>query len=64
MPYWIRSASLMSFFWAGCAVMPLVYLYGLWDGRSSPAFIVGQVVLGVVGLCREAYIQNKYRRVE
>lgn len=51
----------MRFFWSGCIVMGLVYFFGLWDGQGSPAFIVGQVVIGTVGLLREIHLDRKTR---
>ena len=51
----------MRFFWSGCIVMGLVYFLGLWDGQGSPAFIVGQVVIGAVGLLREIHLDRKAR---
>lgn len=59
----IKSAAWMQFLWMGCIVMGIVYLTGLWDGNGSPAFIIGQIVLGVVGLLRERYVRAHYRRV-
>jgi len=49
----------MTFFWVGCAVMGIVYLLGVWDGQGSAAFIVGQIVLGIVGVAREFYIKSQ-----
>ncbi len=63
MPELIKSAAWMQFLWMGCIVMGLVYLFGLWDSKGSSAFIVGQIVLGVVGLLRERYVRTHYHRV-
>lgn len=41
--------------------MGLVYFFGLWDGQGSPAFIVGQVVIGAVGLLREIHLGHQIR---
>jgi len=56
-----KSSSAMLSFWSGCIVMGLIYLFGLWDGQGSPAFIVGQVVIGAVGLLREIHLDRKTR---
>lgn len=63
MPEWLKTSAGMLFLWSGCIVMGLVYLFGLWDGQGSPAFIVGQIVLGLVGLLRETYISRHYRKL-
>lgn len=60
MPEFIKSATWMQSLWTGCIVMGLVYLLGLWDGHGSPAFIVGQIMLGVIGVLREIYIARHY----
>lgn len=57
-----ESSAAMLFLWTGCIVMGAIYLFGVWDGLGSPAFIVGQIVLGVVGMLREAYIIRHYVR--
>lgn len=44
--------------WIGCIVMGLAYLFAFYDGSYSPAFIIGQVVLGVYGLLRELYLKK------
>lgn len=62
MPEIFKSFHAMTFLWIGCIVLGLVYLFGLWDGQGSPAFIVGQVWLGVVGIIRERYIHAHYTR--
>ncbi len=59
MPEFIKNTYWMTFFWVGCAVMGIVYLLGVWDGQGSAAFIVGQIVLGIVGVAREFYIKSQ-----
>ncbi|MFM2668648.1 hypothetical protein AAFX24_28295 [Vibrio mediterranei] len=49
----------MSGIWIGCIVMGLAYLLAFYDGSYSPAFIIGQVVLGSFGLLRELHL-NKH----
>ena len=61
MPLFIKSSPWMTFFWIGCSVMGFVYLIGFWNGQGSPAFIVSQVALGIVGVIRERYIQTHLR---
>ena len=61
MPEIFKSSSAMRFFWSGCIVIGLVYFFGLWDGQGSPAFIVGQVVIGTVGLLREIHLDLNTR---
>lgn len=47
-------------YWAACFSLGVVYLLGLWDGVSSPAFIVGQIFMGVIGMLREYHLyRNK-----
>lgn len=53
-----KSNKAMVSLWVGCMVMGAVYLFGLWDGLGSPAFIVGQIVLGAIGLTRELYLKK------
>ena len=55
----IKSSNWMLWFWIGSAVLGLVYLFGLWDRTGSPAFMVSQVVMGVLGAVRELYLQRK-----
>lgn len=62
MPEFLKTATAMLFLWTGCIVMGLIYLFGLWDGQGSPAFIVGQVTLGIVGVLREIYIGRHFVR--
>ena len=40
--------------------MGFVYLIGFWNGQGSPAFIVSQIALGIVGVVRERYIQTLF----
>lgn len=59
MPGFIKSSNCMTFIWTGSAVMGAAYLIGLWDGHGSPAFIVSQIVLGIIGAVRERYIRRQ-----
>jgi hypothetical protein len=54
--WWSHQYMLM--LWVGCMVMGAVYLFGLWDGNGSPAFVVGQIVLGAVGTTRELHLKK------
>lgn len=58
MPDFIKSTRWMSFYWIGCIVMGFVFLFGIWNWQGSSAFIVGQIVMGVIGLLREVYIKR------
>ena len=62
MPEMFKSSAAMLCLWTGCIVMGLIYLFGLWDGQGSLEFIVGQVVLGIIGVLRETYIVRHYVR--
>ncbi|MBP4081946.1 hypothetical protein [Aeromonas sp. MrichA-1] len=44
--------------WVGCVVMGAFYLVYLWDGKSPVEFIIGQIVLGLVGAAREMYLKK------
>lgn len=46
----------MLLLWAGAIVMGLTYLVGFGATKESLSFVVGQVVLGVLGLLREYQI--------
>ena len=48
----------MMVIWSGAVVMGLAYLIFLKDADESAAFIVGQVVLGVIGLYRECTVKE------
>jgi hypothetical protein len=54
----LSSSSLMLCLWTGGIVMGAAYLLGLWDGQGSPAFIVGQIVLSVIGVLRELHLRK------
>ncbi len=43
----------VSCIWVGCIVMGLAYLVGFDYDKEATPFVIGQVVLGVVGLIRE-----------
>lgn len=58
-----RSSSWMLSLWIGCIVLGSAYLFGLRSHDESPAFIVGQIIMGLVGAGREIYLQ-KTGRVE
>ena len=45
--------------WVGAIVLGLAYLVFLKSPEESAAFIVGQIVLGVVGVVRELGLQSK-----
>jgi len=51
-----------SIFWMGCVVLGIIYLFGIWDGQGTSAFIVGQIIMGVIGLIREYQI-NKPKHI-
>ena len=56
---WLKpycNGSIMFSYWAGCFSLGMVYLVGLWDGMSSPAFIVGQIFMGAIGMLREYHL--------
>lgn len=53
-----KSSNWMLSLWIGSVVLGAVYLLGFGDGQGSPAFVVGQVVLGVIGSLRELYLQR------
>lgn len=55
-PY--KSHRVMSCYWTGCFVLGLVYLFAMWDGSGSAAFIVSQVFMGALGMCREYYLSR------
>lgn len=38
--------------------MGSVYLIGIWDETGSPAFIIGQIVLGAIGALRELHLRK------
>lgn len=57
-----KFSSLMISFWVGCIVMGLTYMIFFYDngnGSGNSAFIVGQVVIGWVGLLRENYLKGQ-----
>lgn len=56
----ISSHESMLRLWIGCVVLGLAYLLFFYDGSESPAFIVGQIVLGVFGISREMHIKENY----
>lgn len=58
----IKSVKSMAALWAWCILAALLYLAFFWDRQGSIAFIVGQAVLGLVGLAREWYIHQHYVR--
>lgn len=43
--------------WVGCVVMGSVYLLSF-GGGNKPEFIVGQIVLGIIGAAREMYLKK------
>jgi hypothetical protein len=43
--------------WVGCVVMGSFYLVSF-GGGNRPEFIIGQIVLGVVGAAREMYLKR------
>lgn len=55
----LKSSNLMLWFWIGCAVLGLVYLFWVWPKTGSPAFIVSQIFMGLMGALRELYLQRK-----
>lgn len=55
-PY--ESHSQMSLLWAGYFVMGLAYYLWLWDEAGSPAFIIGQIIMGALGMCREYHLSR------
>ncbi|MGP5159854.1 hypothetical protein [Pseudoalteromonas prydzensis] len=50
--------SLMISLWIGAIVMGFIYLFGLKTPDESPFFIVGQIVLGGLGLAREVFLKR------
>ncbi len=54
----IRNSNWMLLLWIACAINGAVYLFFFWDGKGSPAFIVGQIALGLIGASREIYLQK------
>ena len=55
----IRSSNLMLWFWIVCAVLGLAYLFFVWPKTGSPAFIVSQIFMGMMGAMRELHLQRK-----
>lgn len=53
-----KSHEYMLCLWTGCAVMGTVYLFCMWNGDDSPAFIVGQIVMSILGIQRELYLKK------
>lgn len=43
--------------WVGCVVMGSFYLLSF-GGGNKPEFIVGQIVLGIIGAAREMYLKK------
>lgn len=54
----IKSSNLMLWFWIVCAVLGLAYLFFLWPKTGSPAFIVSQIFMGLMGAMRELHLRR------
>ena len=52
----MSSHRFMMCLWKGCIVMGVIYLLFLWDRNTTPAFVVSQIVLGVIGWLREVHL--------
>ena len=48
----------MLWFWIICAVLGLVYLFWVWPKTGTPAFIVSQIFMGLMGAMRELHLQR------
>lgn len=54
-----KSGNQMRCLWIGCIVMGLAYAVFLLDSREALAFVLGQVVLGLIGLARESVVAKR-----
>jgi hypothetical protein len=57
MDIWTKHQLMISL-WVGVIVMGLAYFFGLKTPEESSAFILGQVVLGCIGLMREMHLKK------
>lgn len=55
----MKYSSLMSSYWMGCVILGLAYLIGFDYSKDAIAFVVGQVVMGLIGLYREYSISRQ-----
>ncbi|MCH1924835.1 hypothetical protein L9G74_09720 [Shewanella sp. C32] len=58
-----NSTNAMQTFWTSAILMSAAYLFWGWDGQTSPAFPVLQIILGAVGVARERYLSRAEREV-
>ncbi len=55
----LLSSKYMLAIWIGCIVLGFAYIAFIWNGSDSLAFVVGQIVLGVIGIVREISINRE-----
>lgn len=58
MAFW-KSGKAMRCLWIGCIIMGLGYALFLLDERDALPFVIGQIVLGLIGLARESVVANR-----
>lgn len=46
----------MLWLWVACVITGAGSLLCLWNGSGSPSFIIGQIIMGLIGIMRERHL--------